>query len=236
MPKKLLIIIIVAWAIPLAAIAKEKVVKTDSTHTHTHHADSIYQGTNIKLDLGATALTLGTTKAHLQHYEIAVNCRLKNRFYPTLEVGYAGSLPATTNDPTRGTITLGDSIAYRGQGGFFRVGCDLNPLKKHPESPHALLIGLRLGTSIQSAQHTLLTTQYSLLNTITADCWGEIVAGCQVEVCKGFTMGWMGRFKCLFTRQAEGLPASEYKPIYIPGFGRRDNIAWGLDYYIGVSF
>lgn len=236
MPKKLLIIIIVAWAIPLAVIAKEKVVKTDSTHTHTHHADSIYQGTNIKLDLGATALTLGTTKAHLQHYEIAVNCRLKNRFYPTLEVGYAGSLPATTNDPTRGTITLGDSIAYRGQGGFFRVGCDLNPLKKHPESPHALLIGLRLGTSIQSAQHTLLTTQYSLLNTITADCWGEIVAGCQVEVCKGFIMGWMGRFKCLFTRQAEGLPANEYKPIYIPGFGRRDNIAWGLDYYIGVSF
>lgn len=236
MPKKLLIIIIVAWAIPLAAIAKEKVVKTDSTHTHTHHADSIYQGTNIKLDLGATALTLGTTKAHLQHYEIAVNCRLKNRFYPTLEVGYAGSLPATTNDPTRGTITLGDSIAYRGQGGFFRVGCDLNPLKKHPESPHALLIGLRLGTSIQSAQHTLLNTQYSQLTTTSADCWGEIVAGCQVEVCKGFTMGWMGRFKCLFTRQAEGLPASEYKPIYIPGFGRRDNIAWGLDYYIGVSF
>lgn len=236
MPKKLLIIIIVAWAIPLAAIAKEKVVKTDSIHTHTHHADSIYQGTNIKLDLGATALTLGTTKAHLQHYEIAVNCRLKNRFYPTLEVGYAGSLPATTNDPTRGTITLGDSIAYRGQGGFFRVGCDLNPLKKHPESPHALLIGLRLGTSIQSAQHTLLNTQYSLLTTTSADCWGEIVAGCQVEVCKGFTMGWMGRFKCLFTRQAEGLPASEYKPIYIPGFGRRDNIAWGLDYYIGVSF
>lgn len=236
MPKKFLIIIIVAWAIPLAVIAKEKVVKTDSTHTHTHHADSIYQGTNIKLDLGATALTLGTTKAHLQHYEIAVNCRLKNRFYPTLEVGYAGSLPATSNDPMRGTITLGDSIAYRGQGGFFRLGCDLNPLKKHPESPHALLIGLRLGTSIQSAQHTLLNTQYSILTTTSADCWGEIVAGCQVEVCKGFTMGWMGRFKCLFTRQAEGLPASEYKPIYIPGFGRRDNIAWGLDYYIGVSF
>lgn len=236
MPKKFLIIIIVAWAIPLAVIAKEKVIKTDSTHTHTHHADSIYQGTNIKLDLGAIALTLGTTNAHLQHYEIAVNCRLKNRFYPTLEVGYAGSLPATTNDPTRGTITLGDSIAYRGQGGFFRVGCDLNPLKKHPESPHALLIGVRLGTSIQSAQHTLLNTQYSLLTTTSADCWGEIVAGCQVEVCKGFTMGWMGRFKCLFTRQAEGLPANEYKPIYIPGFGRRDNIAWGLDYYIGVSF
>ena len=49
-------------------------------------------------------------------------------------------------------------------------------------------------------------------------------------------MGWMGRFKCLFTRQAEGLPANEYKPIYIPGFGKRDNIAWGLDYYIGVNF
>lgn len=222
--------------VPFAASAKEKIAKNDSTHTHAHHAKGIYQGTNIKLDLGATALTLGTTKANLQHYEIAVNCRLKNRFYPTLEVGYAGSLPATSNAPMRGIITLGDSIAYRGQGGFFRVGCDLNPLKKNPESPHALLIGVRLGTSIQSAQHTLLTTQYSPLNTITADCWGEIVAGCQVEVCKGFTMGWMGRFKCLFTRQAEGVPANEYKAIYIPGFGKRDNIAWGLDYYIGVNF
>lgn len=222
--------------LPIGVSAKEKIAKNDSTRAHAHQTNSIYQGTNIKLDLGATALTLGTTKANLQHYEIAVNCRLKNRFYPTLELGYAGSLPATSNDPTRGTITLGDSIAYRGQGGFFRVGCDLNPLKKHPESPHALLIGVRLGTSIQSAQHTLLTTQYSLLTTTSADCWGEIVAGCQVEVCKGFTMGWMGRFKCLFTRQAEGLPANEYKPIYIPGFGRRDNIAWGLDYYIGVSF
>jgi hypothetical protein len=236
MRRKILIIIIAAWVVPFAASAKEKIAKNDSTHTHAHHAKGIYQGTNIKLDLGATALTLGTTKANLQHYEIAVNCRLKNRFYPTLEVGYAGSLSATTNNPMRGTITLGDSIAYRGQGGFFRVGCDLNPLKKHPESPHALLIGVRLGTSIQSAQHTLLNTQHSPLNTITADCWGEIVAGCQVEVCKGFTMGWMGRFKCLFTRQAEGLPANEYKAIYIPGFGRRDNIAWGLDYYIGVSF
>ncbi|MEE1095870.1 MAG: DUF6048 family protein [Paludibacteraceae bacterium] len=236
MLKKLLIIIIVVGMLPIGVSAKENIAKNDSTHTHAHHAKGIYQGTNIKLDLGATALTLGTTKAHLQHYEIAVNCRLKNRFYPTLEVGYAGSLPATSNDPMRGTITLGDSIAYRGQGGFFRVGCDINPLKKHPESPHALLIGVRLGTSIQSAQHTLLNTQYSILTTTSADCWGEIVAGCQVEVCKGFTMGWMGRFKCLFTRQAEGLPASEYKPIYIPGFGKRDNIAWGLDYYIGVSF
>jgi hypothetical protein len=72
------------------------------------------------------------------------------------------------------------------------------------------------------------------------DCWGEIIAGCQVEIAKvqktAFYMGWMGRFKVLFTRDKEGLTADQMKPIYIPGFGNRDNIGWGLNYYLGWRF
>ena len=175
--------------------------------------DSIYQGTCVKLDLGATVVALATSKAAIQHYEVAANVRLKDRFYPTLEVGYAG-----------GTTSRGDTLTYHGHGGFFRVGCDINPLKKHPDSPHALLVGVRLGTALQGAP------------AFVADCWGEIVLGCQVNIVKGLYMGWMGRFKCLFTREAEGLPAEEMKPIYIPGFGHRDNIGWGLSYHIGYKF
>lgn len=167
----------------------------------------IYYGTQVKFDILSPVLVSGLNHWQMQHYEMAVNVRLAKRFYPTLELGYAGGK------------THNDSVQYSGHGGFLRVGCDLNPLKKHPESPHALLVGLRVGTAVQDKGHT--------------DCWGEIVAGCQVEIAKvnktAFYMGWMGRFKFLFTRDKQN-------PIYIPGYGERGNTSWGADYYLGWRF
>jgi hypothetical protein len=177
--------------------------------------DSIYNATQIKLDIASPVVIAGTHQWQMQHYEIAANVQLARRFFPTLELGYSG-----------GKTHRGDSIQYNAHGGFFRVGCDINPLKKKKDSPHALLVGLRLGTAVQTKGYT--------------DCWGEIVAGCQVEIAKvqktAFYMGWMGRFKVLFTRDKEGLTAEQMKPIYIPGFGNRDNIGWGLNYYLGWRF
>lgn len=177
--------------------------------------DSIYNATQIKLDIASPVVIAGIHQWQMQHYEIAVNVQLARRFFPTLELGYSG-----------GKTHRGDSIQYNAHGGFFRVGCDINPLKKKKDSPHALLVGLRLGTAVQTKGYT--------------DCWGEIVAGCQVEIAKvqktAFYMGWMGRFKVLFTRDKEGLTADQMKPIYIPGFGNRDNIGWGLNYYLGWRF
>ena len=172
--------------------------------------DSIYMGTIVKLDIASPIVIPAITGWGVQNYEIAANVRLEKRFYPTLEVGYAG-----------GTIAKDTVISYNAHGGFFRIGADINPLKKHPESPHALLIGLRLGTAVQSKGYT--------------DCWGEIVAGCQVEIAKvgntAFYMGWMGRFKVLFTRQQRYFP-----PEYIPGFGYRNNLGWGVSYHLGWKF
>lgn len=174
----------------------------------------IYQGTTVKLDILSPLLVSGLNGWRIQHYEVAVNVRLANRFYPTFELGYAG-----------GQTQQGDSIFYNAHGGFFRAGADINPLKRNPGSPHALLVGLRIGTCFQPRK---------------ADCWGEIVAGCQVEICKvkntAFYMGWMGRFKILFTREAENLTAAEMGPIYIPGFGHRSNLGWGASYHLGWKF
>ncbi len=201
----------------------------------------VYQGMTLKLDLGATAVALAASKAQIQHYELAMNWRVIQRLYPTFEIGYAG-----------GKRTQGDTLSYRGQGGFARVGIDINPLKKHPESPHALLVGVRLGTAVQHMTQTLqspltniqspITNDQSPINMdqvsmVKADCWGEIVAGCQVNVHAGLYMGWMGRVKCLFTRKSPKDAAEQLAiPLYIPGFGNRDNIGWGLSYHIGYHF
>ena len=190
---------------------------------------SVYNGTQVKLDILSPAIVAGTSKGALQHYELGVNVRLAQRFYPTLELGYAG-----------GSTTKGDSLAYAGHGGFFRVGVDICPLKKHPESPHALLVGVRLGTAVQEMTQTGSGIQNSRISGINADCWGEIVLGCQVEIAKvnntAFYIGWLGRLKCLFTREPDGLPAYEMSAIYIPGFGNRNNLGWGVNYYLGWNF
>lgn len=174
----------------------------------------IYQGTVVKLDIASPLLMSGLNGWKIQHYEVAVNVRLANRFYPTLEVGYAG-----------GQTQQGDSVFYNSHGGFFRAGADINPLKRNPGSPHALLVGVRIGTCFQPRK---------------VDCWGEIVAGCQVEIAKvkntAFYMGWMGRFKILFTREPAGLNAAEMGPIYIPGFGHRSDLGWGASYHLGWKF
>ena len=120
---------------------------------------SIYQGTLLKLDVGASAVVIGMTRGQIQHYELSANVRLKNRFYPTLELGYAGT--------TRAPVTYNDTISYQGQGGFFRVGCDLNPLKKHPESPHALIVGIRLGTAVQDYAQSTVVGETGILNPNT---------------------------------------------------------------------
>ena len=84
-------------------------------------SDSIYGGTQVKIDILSPVLTPGLNNWQMQHYEIAANVQLAHRFYPTLELGYAGGK------------THNDSVQYNGQGGFARIGCDINPLKKHGE-------------------------------------------------------------------------------------------------------
>lgn len=212
---------------------------TDSiAHFQPEMRDRVYQGMTIKYDLGATVVALAISKAQLQHYELAMNWRLINRLYPTFEAGYAG-----------GARTQGDTISYLGHGGFFRVGLDINPLKKSAaDSPHALLVGVRLGSAFQQYSEDLVRPDTDFRARVTggrADCWGEIVAGCQVQVAKnkksevegGFYMGWMGRLKFLFTRsKATNDREMMSEPIYIPGFGNRDNIGWGVSYHIGWKF
>jgi hypothetical protein len=193
---------VLALLLSVAAYAEDSI----AVETPKKEKKQIYEGTQIKFDILSPILTPGLNNWQMQHYELAANVQLKHRFYPTLELGYAGGK------------THNDSVQYNGHGGFARIGCDINPLKKHPESPHALLVGIRIGTAVQTKAET--------------DCWGEIVLGCQVNIAKGFYMGWMGRLKLLFTREKEGQSS---RPIYIPGFGERANVGWGVNYYLGFK-
>ena len=209
-------IIILAACISLSLIGR-------AGEVFIHDTVSIYNGTILKLDIASPVITPAVYKWKMQHYEIGANVRLKDRFFPTAELGYAG-----------GQTNRGDSVSYKGDGGFIRLGVDINPLKKHPESPHALLVGVRIGTAVQGYKHQLKTSAKPY--SVAADCWGEVVFGCQVHVIAGFYMGWIGRVKFLFTRELECTPAQQMNAIYIPGYGNRGNMSWGINYHLGWRF
>ncbi len=189
---------------------------------------SIYQGTQLKLDLGSAILEMTRSGAKVQTYEIAANVNLLQRYFPTLELGYAQAYCPLT------------SGTFSGKGGFARVGVDLSSLKKSLDSPNKLLIGIRVGTAVQDytmANLTMNDTYWQLMPTtdihkVSCDVWGEVVAGIQVQVYKAFYMGLAARLKILFTRGEEGQPTA----YYIPGYGYKDDMNFGFNYYLGWQF
>ena len=189
---------------------------------------AVYQGMSIKLDIANPILELARSKGKVQDYEVALNVRLAKRFYPTIELGYAIA------------ETTANGGNYRGDGGFARLGMDLSALNKGALE-NCLMVGLRFAGAYQGFQITdvpVYSDYWQLPNTNyynqhKFDCWGEIVAGCQVQIWKGFQMGWYVRMKLLFTRtdkQGDALPA------YLPGFGYRDDTNWGINYFLGYKF
>ena len=193
------------------------------------YADTtVYQGMSINLDIGTPVFELARSQGKIQSYEAAVNVRLAKRFYPTLEAGYALA--------ERGA----DGGWHKGQGGFARLGMDMAIVKKGA-SENNMLIGLRFGGAYQDYDLTnvKLHSAYwgeqrlNFYDQHRFDCWGEIVAGCQVQIYKGLQLGWYIRMKLLFTRNAK---PGEVMPYYIPGLGFRKDSNWGFNYYLAYKF
>ena len=191
---------------------------------NTSYADTaVYQGVNIRLDIANPVFELARSGWRTYGVEAAVSVRLKNRFFPTIEGGYAGQFLQEKDAATP---------VYDGSGEFIRLGLDINPLKKHPERRSCLLIGVRAGTGWQHLHTSALLAEKPRGQWI-ADAWGEVVAGVQVDIVSGFTMGWAVRMKFLFTQNSHDELTT---PYYIPGFGYRNSMNWGFDYYLGYAF
>ena len=150
-----------------------------SARARVYGDSAIYQGLFIKLDLATTTIEAIRSKGNLQTYEGALSVRLKNRYYPTLEGGYSfGKRDA-------------EGGLYKGQGGFVRLGLDFNGLRTRIESPHALLVGLRVCSALQRYDlcNVKQNTPYwdtdarvDFSNRRAMDWWGEVVAGCNVNI------------------------------------------------------
>ena len=184
--------------------------------------DTIYQATCIRIDVLNPIFEQLRTDWHAYAIEAAINVRLKNRFFPTVEFGVAGNFLQEKDAKKE---------IYTGKGQYARIGLDINPLKKHPEQRSCMLIGVRLGSGWQKIEPTVSVE--SMQGKWVADVWGELVAGVNVDIMYGLSMGWAVRMKFMFSEKSH---SDLTVPYYIPGYGYRKSMNWGFDYYIGYAF
>lgn len=193
----------------------------------------LYNGFTVRTDI-SSAISPIFIKGISYSYEAGVQVDLKHKFYPVVEIGFAGA------DKT----SVGN-IGFKTDAIFERVGIDFNILKQKQDSKptkNLFLAGFRLGMSnfnykITNATITndywggTQTVDYSNMPTCTK-IWWEIVAGVQVEMLKNFYMGWTIRNKNLISQDVDGVVS----PWYIPGYGKNASNNWGFNYYIAYHF
>lgn len=228
MKRRSLIGLLLLWALSVGAQNASKNDNDSHELPVTIRPDSaVFQGVNLRVDLGSPIYEVAMSKGKIQSYELGLNVDLKHKYFPALELGYAGGR------------AVADGGRYEGYGGYLRVGADLCPLKKVHRA-NFLVVGLRVGTAVQSGQTTnvvwqgaywpqTVTTDYP--KKVFCDVWGEVVAGVQVQVYKRFHMGWFVRLKILFTRDKVG----QVGAYYVPGFGTKQDTNFGFNYYIGFT-
>jgi hypothetical protein len=130
-----------------------------------------------------------------------------------------------------------DSSAYSNDGRYFRVGVDVNFLKKDPER-NMFFLGLRYGRSTFS--ETLYQLSYDKVwgyneqiyeNPSVRSRWFELVGGIKVKIWKPIWMGYTARFKFGLKSTGENQMLSHD----VPGYGRTDReTTWGFNYQIFV--
>jgi hypothetical protein len=184
----------------------------------------LYRGTSLKLDIAGWATNfLGSD---YNSTEVAASVNLKNRFFPTIEVGY-GTFD-TTNDE--------NDIRFKTSAPYFRVGCDYNMMWKKPYLPGFVTLGLRYGFTSMSydidapvmsdPNWSVDPTPLTYEGLSGSASWLEVVLGVECRVYKRFHMGWSLRY-----RSRLSFPSTEnVEPHYVPGFGKNKKTYVGICY------
>ncbi len=197
----------------------------------------LYNGLSIGMELwGIGSRALG---GDFLSSEVAVDVNLKNRYIPTLELGYGS------------TDSWGEKgIHYKSNAPYFRVGMDYNMLYKKKHG-HLLLVGLRYGASSMKYDIEAMGVNDPVYGgtignpNLKDDIWGgslpynhkdmegsmqwaEFCVGLRAHVWKAFSMGWSLRFKFKLSATS-----GQYGDLwYVPGFGKYDSNTLGVTYTI----
>ncbi len=152
------------------------------------------------------------------NYFVSGAVNMHNWFFPTVEVGlgFADHKPKGKNYKYKTSPTL-----------FAKVGVDYNFLYNSNPAYKALL-GVRFGYSSFKYDITDISIPndywgsgsqpVEMAQQKASALWGEVVAGLQVHIYRGLSLGWSLRYKFRM-HVSDG---SSSQPWFLPGFGARN--------------
>ena len=191
--------------------------REDAIKAQIKAANPLFAGIAVSVDLVGPAMQLLDDYGQ---YEGALRINLKNRFFPTLEVGY-GICDYTSNET---------NIHYKTNAPYFRIGADYNFIK-NKASGNRIYGGLRLAyTSFKydvdgPSQDDPVwggSAPFQFTGLDSNFTWLEIVFGLEAKIYKSFHAGWSLRYRNRLNQKESDIGNS----WYVPGFGKNDSKCW----------
>jgi hypothetical protein len=225
--KYIILISLFSLSATVNIIAQNAENKIDSVKVHK----TWLHGIRAEVDL--SSIVKSAISKETYSFEGAVQANILHKYFPVIELGYAGANHFANND-----------INFKTNSLFGRAGVDFKILNSKPDeepAPHLLLFGVRLGMSpfnynisnIQIVDNYWNETQtFDFHNNKTFKMWFEVAASVRVELLKNIFMGWTVRFKGKFAEDKQG----QINAWYIPGYGVNNDSHWDFNYSIGYNF
>lgn len=180
------------------------------------------KGIGAGFDLLGAGMNMFGSQGDYQGYVVV---DILGKYIPVIEGGYG--VADKKNDDT--------FVSYKAKGGFGRIGCDYNILRKKTD-PYRFTLGLRYGFSHFNYDTTAPTdSTHTSFVTTSEKCtvqWIELAVGVNAKVWGPLRMGWSFRY-----RRRIGITDYINDPLYAPGFGNASGVANFMGIYtIGVEF
>ena len=192
----------------------------------TEEPVKLYQGILVSWEVAGliNSVVLGSD---MMSTEVQLQANLKNKYFPTIEVGYADA--DKLNDS--------NDMHYKASAPYARIGFDYNVFHKKPHLPGYLTVGLRYGMTsfdydasgpdmTDPNYGSSITVPFSFTGISGKASWIEIVATMRVKMFKGFYMGWAVRYK----RKISVDETENTRPWYVPGYGKNEVGTFNLNY------
>jgi len=192
-------------------------------------ADSIplFRGVAIGFDMaGAAQRVLGD----YGQYEVMARVNLHDQYFPTVEVGYG---EANHEDD----IITG--ITYQTKAPYFRIGADVNLLKKK-HTGNRVFAGLRYGYTSYSVDISRQpfpdpvwkwSTSFGVKDERCYQHWAEVLFGIEAKVAGPLHLGWSVRYR---RRIAHNDGITE-KTWYVPGYGTQESTRLGYTFNLIID-
>lgn len=187
----------------------------------------LFRGFSVGVDLvGAAQLML----SDYGQWEASAFVNLHDQYYPTVEVGIG------KGDHSSDAVT---GISYNTSAPYFRVGCDVNIMKKK-HTGNRIYVGLRYGFTsykVDVARPVFedpvwhWDTHYGVSDEQCSQHWAEVVFGLDAKVVGPVHMGWSVRYRRRLSHNDDQMDNS----WYVPGFGRQGGTRLGAAFLVSIE-